>query len=149
MEGLSYALVANSGKRFCDLGIHEHAIEDFMSVDGEVVFSGIWAPTSPRAPRRPRQDFRGRASLFVVATILRPSRSRKRSTRPAQGARTGATASFDVRREGPYILSGADTPTRVSVRASTRRTASQAARRACESDASTGRPSLGNTWHTV
>lgn len=49
----------------------------------------------------------------------------------------------------PYMRSGADTPTSESVSASTRRTASHTARRAWDTAASTGRPSLGSTWHTV
>lgn len=48
-----------------------------------------------------------------------------------------------------YICSGAETPTRVSTRASVTRTASQAARRARESSGSTGRPSLGRTWQAA
>lgn len=49
----------------------------------------------------------------------------------------------------PYMRAGADTPTSESVSASTRRTASHTARRAWDTAASTVRPSLGSTWHTV
>lgn len=54
-----------------------------------------------------------------------------------------------VKRPANYICSGAETPTRVSTRASVTRTASQAARRARESSGSTGRPSLGRTWQAA
>ena len=54
-----------------------------------------------------------------------------------------------VKRPVDYICSGAETPTRVSTRASVTRTASQAARRARESSGSTGRPSLGSTWQAA
>ena len=54
-----------------------------------------------------------------------------------------------VKRPVDYICSGAETPTRVSTRASVTRTASQAARRARESSGSTGRPSLGRTWQAA
>lgn len=54
-----------------------------------------------------------------------------------------------VKRPANYICSGAETPTRVSTKASVTRTASQAARRARESSGSTGRPSLGSTWQAA
>ena len=57
--------------------------------------------------------------------------------------------SYSVKRPVDYICSGAETPTRVSTRASVTRTASQAARRARESSGSTGRPSLGRTWQAA
>ena len=56
---------------------------------------------------------------------------------------------YTVKRPVDYICSGAETPTRVSTRASVTRTASQAARRARESSGSTGRPSLGSTWQAA
>ena len=56
---------------------------------------------------------------------------------------------YSVIRPVDYICSGAETPTRVSTRASVTRTASQAARRARESSGSTGRPSLGSTWQAA
>ena len=56
---------------------------------------------------------------------------------------------YSVKRPVDYICSGAETPTRVSTRASVTRTASQAARRARESSGSTGRPSLGSTWQAA
>jgi hypothetical protein len=56
---------------------------------------------------------------------------------------------YTVKRPAAYICSGAETPTRVSTRASVTRTASQAARRARESSGSTGRPSLGSTWQAA
>lgn len=62
----------------------------------------------------------------------------------AQQSRT-----YTVKRPVDYICSGAETPTRVSTRASVTRTASQAARRARESSGSTGRPSLGRTWQAA
>lgn len=62
----------------------------------------------------------------------------------AQQSRT-----YTVKRPVDYICSGAETPTRVSTRASVTRTASQAARRARESSGSTGRPSLGSTWQAA
>ena len=54
-----------------------------------------------------------------------------------------------ARRGAPYMCVGALTPMSVSAVATTMRTASQAHRRAPESSAATGRPSLGSTWQRV
>ena len=87
-------------------------------------------------------------SIFQHAK--KPRQTQK--ARPPHGDRAyraQQSRTFTVKRPVDYICSGAETPTRVSTRASVTRTASQAARRARESSGSTGRPSLGRTWQAA
>lgn len=85
-------------------------------------------------------SWRGRPTRGAVTTSWRG--------RPRVRTRTDIARAPDLY-PPPYMRSGADTPTSESVSASTRRTASHTARRAWDTAASTGRPSLGSTWHTV
>lgn len=94
-----------------------------------VAFSNT--PKSPAKRKKPRQTQKARPPHGNRA--YRALRSR----------------TYTVKRPANYICSGAETPTRVSTRASVTRTASQAARRARESSGSTGRPSLGSTWQAA
>lgn len=79
-----------------------------------------------------------------------PAKRKKPDLRMGDRAhRAQQSRTYTVKRPVDYICSGAETPTRVSTRASVTRTASQAARRARESSGSTGRPSLGSTWQAA
>lgn len=79
-----------------------------------------------------------------------PAKRKKPDLRMGDRAhRAQQSRTYTVKRPVDYICSGAETPTRVSTRASVTRTASQAARRARESSSSTGRPSLGRTWQAA
>ena len=79
-----------------------------------------------------------------------PAKCKKPDLRMGDRAyRAQQSRAYTVKRPAAYICSGAETPTRVSTRASVTRTASQAARRARESSGSTGRPSLGSTWQAA
>lgn len=79
-----------------------------------------------------------------------PAKRKKPDLRMGNRAyRAQQSRTYTVKRPVDYICSGAETPTRVSTRASVTRTASQAARRARESSGSTGRPSLGSTWQAA
>lgn len=91
---------------------------------------------------------------FVFAafsnTPKSPAKRKKPDLRMGDRAyRAQQSRTYTVKRPVDYICSGAETPTRVSTRASVTRTASQAARRARESSGSTGRPSLGSTWQAA
>lgn len=94
-----------------------------------VAFSNT--PKSPVKRKKPRQTQKARPPHGDRAYRVQRSRT------------------YTVKRPVNYICSGAETPTRVSTRASVTRTASQAARRARESSGSTGRPSLGRTWQAA
>lgn len=94
-----------------------------------------------------------RYSCFFVAfsnTPKSPAKRKKPDLRDGDRAfKAQLNQTWTVKRPVDYICSGAETPTRVSTRASVTRTASQAARRARESSGSTGRPSLGSTWQAA
>lgn len=94
-----------------------------------------------------------RYSCDLVAfssTPKSPAKSKKPDLHDGDRAyRAQQSRTYTVKRPADYICSGAETPTRVSTRASVTRTASQAARRARESSGSTGRPSLGSTWQAA
>ena len=94
-----------------------------------------------------------RYSCVFVAfsnTPKSPAKRKKPDLRDGDRAfKAQLNQTWTVKRPVDYICSGAETPTRVSTRASVTRTASQAARRARESSGSTGRPSLGSTWQAA
>ena len=94
-----------------------------------------------------------RYSFDLVAFLNTPKspakRKKARSPHGDRAYRAQQSRTYTVKRPVDYICSGAETPTRVSTRASVTRTASQAARRARESSGSTGRPSLGSTWQAA
>lgn len=93
-----------------------------------------------------------RYSCDLVAFSNTPNPAKSKKARPPHRRsdfQDSVKPSLRSQTTSAYICSGAETPTRVSTKASVTRTASQAARRARESSGSTGRPSLGRTWQAA